>query len=71
MNIPAEFSGRVFQTKVSGLGDTSKSLSRIIKSWPGSEIDVVYENLKPIVVIVFESREDCLAFTLKYGKEYV
>jgi hypothetical protein len=71
MNIPAEFSHRVYKTKLSGLSRDFKRLDQIRKEWQGSEIDVVYENLSPIVVVVFESPEDCLAFTLKYGNEYV
>jgi hypothetical protein len=71
MNIPAEFSGRVVKTRISGLNASFRKLDEIRKEWQGSEIDVIYENAKPIVVIVFENTEDCLAFTLKYGKEYV
>jgi len=69
--IPAELTHRVCKTKLSGLGQSFKRLDQIRKEWQGSEIDVVYENARPIVVVVFESPEDCLAFTLKYGKEYV
>jgi len=71
MDIPTEFSHRVFKTRISGMTSSLKKLNEITNAWPGSEIDVIYENLKPIVVIVFETQEDCLAFTLKYGKEYV
>jgi hypothetical protein len=71
MIIPAELTHRVCKTKLSGLGQSFKRLDQIRKEWQGSEIDVVYENARPIVVVVFESPEDCLAFTLKYGKEYV
>lgn len=71
MEIPAEFSHRVFKTRSSGIGGNLKRLNEITNNWPGSEIDVIYENLKPIIVIVFETQEDCLAFTLRYGKEYV
>ena len=71
MNLPAEFIGRVCKTKLTGLPSNFKKLSEIVKEWPGSEIDVVYEKLTPVVVVIFESTEDCLAFTLKYGKEYV
>ena len=66
-----EFSNRVYRTRISGLGGTLGKLYEICTQNPGSEIDVVYENLKPIVVIVFPTQEDCLAFTLKYGKNYV
>ncbi len=71
MNIPAEFVGRVAKTKLSGLITSPKRLTEILKAWPGSEIDVVYEKRQPIIVVVFESSEDCLAFKLKYGDEYV
>ena len=41
---------------------------------PGSEIDIVYESVngepKAVEVLVFETQEDCLAFTLKYGHKY-
>ena len=49
----------------------SKRLDEIIKSEPETYVDVIYENLKPIVVIVFPTQEDCLAFTLKNGTKYV
>jgi hypothetical protein len=71
MNIPAEFSGRVYKTKISGITGNLKRLNEIAKEWQGSEVDVIYENSKSIIVIVFESREDCLAFKLKYGDDYV
>jgi hypothetical protein len=71
MNIPSEFSGRVLKTKLSGLFNSSKQLNQIQGLAEGSEIDVIYENGRAVVVIVFETQEDCLAFTLKYGKDYV
>ena len=71
MKIPEEFVGRVCKTKLNGLTSCFKTLDKTVKEWPGSEIDVVYENGKSIVVIVFESSEDCLAFKLKYGDQYV
>jgi hypothetical protein len=70
MKIPDEFIGRVVKTRLSGLGSSSKRLTETVKAWPGSEIDVVYENGRAIVVVVFESTEDCLAFKLKYGDTY-
>jgi len=70
MIIPDEFSGRVVKTRLNGLFHSTKRLDEIVKSWPGSEIDVVYEGAKAVVVIVFESTEDCLAFKLKYGDNY-
>jgi hypothetical protein len=71
MSIPAGFIGRVFRTKLKGWGMDFKKLDQLIKEWPGSELDVLYESASPKVVIVFETSEDCLAFTLKYGKDYV
>lgn len=71
MDIPAEFSGRVVKTRIGGLISDFRLLDQIKKEWQGSEIDVIYEKGKSIVVIVFETQEDCLAFTLKYGKNYV
>lgn len=70
MNIPAEFTHRVFKTRLSGLSASFKYLDEIRKEWQGSEIDVIYENARPIVVVIFETQEDCLAFTLKYGNKY-
>lgn len=71
MNLPAEFIGRVYKTRSTALGSNMKRLSEIKEQWPGSEIDVVYEDQRPIIVLVFESTMDCLAFKLKYGNEYV
>lgn len=75
MNIPAEFSDRVCKTRLSGFNTSFEKLDEIRKEWPGSEIDVVYEGTglthEPVVVVVFETTEDCLAFKLKYGNKYV
>lgn len=71
MNIPAEFIGRVLKTKFRRSNLDYGKVNQIQEEFPGSEIDVIYENLTPIVVLVFESTEDCLVFTLKYGKDYV
>lgn len=68
---PEEFKHRVYKTKVSGMASSFKELNQIVAENPGSEIDVIYENLKPIIVIVFPTQEDCLAFTLKKGSNYV
>jgi hypothetical protein len=70
MNIPAEFTNRVFKTRFSGFFSTAKQLTEIHNLAEGSEIDVIYEDGRAIVVLVFESQEDCLAFTLKYGDKY-
>lgn len=71
MNYPAGFSHRIYKTRLSGIISFPKKIDEILKNNPGSEIDILYEKLKPIVVIVFETQEDCLAFTLKYGTNYV
>ncbi len=71
MEYPAEFSCRVYRTRLSGMTSSLKPLDKIVENYPGTEIDVIFEDLKPIVVIVFPTQEDCLAFTLKYGKNYV
>ncbi len=75
MEIPAEFSGRVCKTKKGWLSINPRIESEIQKSWPDSYLDVVFENLngkiETITVIVFESTEDCLAFRLRYGDDYV
>ena len=68
MEIPAEFSHRVYKTRFGPGVFSLRKLNEITNNWPGSEIDVIYENLKPIIVIVFETQEDCLAFTLRYVK---
>ena len=70
MNIPAEFSNRVFRTRFSGLFSSLEPLGQIQKLAEGSEIDVIIENGKAVVVVVFEIQEDCLAFNLKYGNKY-
>ena len=75
MNIPDEFKHRIVKTKLSGFSASFKRLDEIRKEWEGSEIDVVYEGTgethRPVVVVVFSNSEDCLAFKLKYGDEYV
>lgn len=70
MIIPDELIGRVCKTKMSGLNGSFSKLDQIRSEWQGSEIDVVYENGRSIVVVIFESSEDCLAFKLKYGDMY-
>ncbi|MFI5405733.1 MAG: hypothetical protein ACHQ1D_04385 [Nitrososphaerales archaeon] len=70
MIIPDEFRGRVVKTRLNGLTTSFKRYDEIQKLWPESEIDVVYEDGKAFVVVVFESTEDCLAFKLKYGDKY-
>ncbi len=74
MNIPEEFRHRVFRTRFTGLNMDSRNRDEIVKLAPGSEIDVVYESVngepKPIIVLVFETQEDCLAFTITHGYKY-
>ena len=75
MIISEKFTDRVCRTKLSGFSSSFKKLDEIAKEWPGSEIDVIYEGTgithKPVVVVIFANSEDCLAFKLKYGDEYV
>ena len=71
MTIPTEFSNRVYRTRIKAIGGDLKKLDEITKQWPGSEVDILYEGINPTVVLVFDSQEDCLAFTLKYGTNYV
>lgn len=71
MSYPDEFTHRVYKTNVRGIAALPKRLGEIIKSEPETYVDVIYENLKPIIVIVFPTQEDCLAFTLKNGTKYV
>lgn len=71
MSIPAEFSGRVVRTGINGITGDLKKINKILEVWQGSEIDVIYENRKSVIVLVFESQEDALAFKLKYGENYV
>ncbi len=71
MNISDEFKGRIYRTRISWLISANARLNKIIKEWQGSNVDVIYENGQSVIVIVFDSAEDCLAFTLKYGEKYV
>ncbi len=75
MNIPDEFKHRVAKTKLNGFSTSFKRLDEIRKEWEGSKLDVVYEGTglthRPVVLVIFETSEDCLAFKLKYGDEYV
>lgn len=74
MNIPESFKHRVFRTRFSGLNIDARNRDQIVALAPDSEIDVIYETVngqpKPIVVLVFETQEDCLAFTLQHGHKY-
>ena len=74
MNVPEQFKHRIFRTRFSGLNIDVMNRNQIQELAPGSEIDVVIESLNgfpiPVVVLVFETPEDCLAFTLKHGHKY-
>jgi len=70
MTYPAEFINLIYKTRFSGLGSSFKDLDQIQNLAEGSEIDVIIENGRAIVVLVFETQEDCLAFNLKYGDKY-
>lgn len=71
MILPEEFKNRVYKTKLSGLSGSFVRLDEVRKEWEGSDIDVIFENGKSVIVVVFETPEDYLAFKLKYGDEYV
>ena len=76
MNVPDEFAGRVCKTRIAGVITNFKKFDKIREEWPGSEIDIMFEKVeggepKPLIVVVFESTMDCMAFKLKYGSEYV
>ena len=70
MKLPDEFACRIFKTRFSALTTSFKEMREVEKLVEGSEIDVIYEEGKAIIVLVFETQEDCLAFTLKYGDKY-
>jgi hypothetical protein len=70
MTIPDEFVGRVYKTRFSGWASWHPKLDEIQKLAEGSGVDVIYEEGRAIVVLVFETQEDCTAFTLKYGDRY-
>ena len=73
MNIPEEFINRVVETNLRGLHTpATNKLYELLTEYKDSYIDVTYDDkLISRIVIVFESTEDCLAFKLKYGKDYV
>lgn len=73
MEFPAEFSQRIYKTRLGLLFNDLKKINETIKDWQGSYTDVVYEgtDLRPRIVIVFETAEDCTAFTLIHGRKYV
>jgi hypothetical protein len=71
MDLPAEFIGRVIKTRFGIFSGIMEKLSEIQKDFPGTYVDVVYENMTSKRVLVFESNEDCTAYLLKYGKDYV
>jgi hypothetical protein len=74
MKLPDSFKNRVFRTRFSSLTLYLEKQSQMDNIPPGSEIDVVYESahgeINPIIVLVFETPEDCLAFTLSHGHKY-
>jgi hypothetical protein len=71
MVVPDELSGRIYRTRFTGRFTEIEKMNQLLKDWPNSELDVTYENLQPVVYFIFESSEDCLAFKLKYGENYV
>jgi hypothetical protein len=71
-NLPKEFKNRVCRTKHSPyVYSLDKRLGQILEEFSGSEIDILYENTHPILVLVFQSEIDLLAYKVKYGEDYV
>lgn len=72
-----EFYHRIYKPKLSPflsyrLDEARKDLLTIS---PNAEIDTIYEDdgngfVKPVLVFVFETAEDCLSFALTYGGKY-
>lgn len=71
MEIPTEFTNRVLKTKLKFWANILEIPSEIKKEFPEAYLDFIYEGQHPISILVFESAEDCLIYTLKYGKDYV
>jgi hypothetical protein len=76
MEIPAEFSGRVFKLRRANIDKNPKILSEIKKDFPDCEIGNLYEVkkngcLEETFAIEFETEEDYTAFRLKYGRDDV
>lgn len=71
MTYPEEYTERLYRLKYTGLGTAPKRLVEVLKSDPELYVDVIYEKMTAICVIVFPTKEDHTAFTLKYGKNYV
>lgn len=69
-SIPDEFKNRVLRTKFSGYSTTYEHIRKVAALTEETEIDVIYENGRAVVVLVFETQEDCLAFKLKHGDKY-
>jgi hypothetical protein len=70
MKIPKDFEGKVCKLQYAF---NFRDVEKYLEDWPNAYGDVIYENengnIKPIIVIVFESTEDCLAFKLKHGNK--
>lgn len=71
MKIPDEFVHRIVKTRMTFFGSDIEKINEIKKYFPGIELNIIHENLQRIIVLVFKTQEDCLAFTLKYGNNYV
>ena len=71
MEIPAQLIGRVCKTKITGIQNILEKISEIQNLYPNSKVKVMFDNKKPVVVVIFDNEEDCLEFKLKYGEDYV
>lgn len=70
--LPEEFKNRVIRTKLRPYSfSLDEKLGQILAEFSESEIDVLYENTRPILVLVFQSEIDLLTYKLKYGDNYV
>jgi hypothetical protein len=62
---------RLYEIKPSDLPDHLKKLYQIRNENPYIQISILYEFMRPIFVIDFDTQEDCSVFILKYGTNYV
>lgn len=65
-----EFTNRVYCLGLLSTQTISRLKNQINIEEPSACIDMLYENGKFYDVIVFNTAEDCTAFTLKHEKNY-
>lgn len=66
-----KFKNKYYKTKIRPYSVVfDKEITRLLETNEVADFDIIYENLKPIFVFTFNTEEDCLAFTLKYGDKY-